>query len=90
LVVGSRNSKPFVRPSSDSIKRFRQPKNVREFAGQANMVATRILNGEIDLEIARAYSAVARTVAQAMSTEVARSRFLRSSPDLDFPKMDEE
>lgn len=34
--------------------------------------------------MARTYSAVARTVAQAMSTEVTRARFLKEEPDLDF------
>jgi hypothetical protein len=43
-----------------------------EFAAQANAVATLLLNGEIDVDTARTYSSVARTVAQAMSTEVSR------------------
>jgi hypothetical protein len=58
---------------------------VRAFAAQANAVATMVLNGEMDLESARVYSAVARTVAQSMSTEVTRSRFLQTEPDLDIP-----
>jgi hypothetical protein len=53
-----------------------------DFAAQANKVATMILNGEIDLETAAAYSRVARTVAQAMSTEVSRARFLQRAPML--------
>lgn len=53
-----------------------------EFAAQANAVATLLLNGEIDLETARTYSSVARTVAQAMSTEVSRARFIQSEPSL--------
>ena len=53
-----------------------------EFAAQANAVATMVLNGDLDLETARTYSAVARTVAQAMSTEVSRSRFVQSEPSL--------
>ncbi len=71
-------------PSSGLTRRWRQPRNVREFAAQANAVATMVLNGNIELEAARAYSSVARTVAQAMSTEVSRSRFIRSEPSLDL------
>lgn len=44
-----------------------------------------VLNGTMDLDAARTYSSVARTVAQAMSTEVSRSRFLQSEPSLDLP-----
>lgn len=90
LASESLTSRPSGTPSRPSTRRFRQPRNVREFAAQANIVATRILNSEIDLDTARAYSAVARTVAQAMTTEVVRSRFLRSQPDLEFPDMGEE
>lgn len=43
-----------------------------------------VLNGEIDLETARTYSALARTVAQTVSADVARSRILRQQPDLSF------
>lgn len=41
-----------------------------------------VLNGDLDLERARLYSSVARTVAQALSTEVSRARFLAQAPDL--------
>lgn len=50
------------------------------------MVATMVLNGTMDLEGARVYSSVARTVAQAMSTEVSRSRFVQAEPSLDLPQ----
>ena len=53
-----------------------------EFAAQANAVATMVLNGDLDVDTARTYSAVARTVAQAMSTEVSRARFIQSEPSL--------
>jgi hypothetical protein len=56
-----------------------------EFAAQASDVATRVLNGTMDLDTARVYGAVARTVAQAMTTEVQRARFLREAPDLQLP-----
>lgn len=56
-----------------------------QFAAQASDVATRVLNGTMDLETARVYGAVARTVAQAMTTEVQRARFLQQQPDLELP-----
>lgn len=77
-------------PSKPSTGRYRLPRSVHEFAGQANLIATQVLNGDIDLETARAYSAIARTVAQAVTAETTRARILRSTPDLDFPNMDEE
>lgn len=58
------------------------PSSVREFAAQANQVATMVLNGDIDKETARTYSALARVVAQATSIEVTRARFLKEAPDL--------
>jgi hypothetical protein len=57
-----------------------------EFAGQVNAVATQVLNGEIDIERARVYTAAARTVAQAMSTEVTRARFIGANADLTLPQ----
>lgn len=71
-------------PSTSSTRHWPTPVNVRQFAAQARLVATLILRDEIDLDKARAYSGVARTVAQAMTTETARARFLRSEPDLMF------
>ena len=54
------------------------------FAAQANQVATAILNGEVDLDVARTYASVARTVAQAMNTEVNRARLYETLPDLEL------
>lgn len=48
-----------------------------------------VLRGEIDLETARTFGGLARTVAQAMSTEVTRSRFLAEAPDLNFDEEEE-
>lgn len=76
-------------PSRHSTRRYKKPNNVREFASQANTVATRILNGEIDLDTARAYSAVARTVAQAVTAQTVHARFLKATPDLNFEDMEE-
>lgn len=69
-------------PSRDSKRRWQKPMNVRQFAAQANEVATMILNGEIDLDIAQKYASLARVVAASVSVEVTRSRFLKQEPDL--------
>lgn len=79
-------STPSGKPSSDSKVQWRQPANVKEFAAQANRVATMILEGTIELETARVYSSVARTVSQSMSIEVQRARASKEKPDLDFGK----
>lgn len=69
-------------PTSGSNGRYREPKTVRELAAQVNQTATRVLNGEIDLETARVYSAMTRNVAQLVTAEVQKARFLRKEPDL--------
>ena len=43
-----------------------------------------ILNGDLDIDIARAYTAAARTSAQMLTAEVQRARFLRTEPNLDL------
>lgn len=80
----SQISRSSAGPSIVSTKPWPTPKNVRGFASQVNQVATMVLNGEIDLNNARLYSGLVRTVAQAMSTEVSRARFLSQIPDLSF------
>jgi hypothetical protein len=62
---------------------------VKQFAGQVNKIATMVLNGEIDLDHARVYAGLARTVAQSISLEVTRARFLQTVPDLQL-EYDEE
>lgn len=81
---GRPSSKPSDPPSSGSTRHWRSPGSAMAFAAQANMVATQVLNGEIDLDTARTYASVARTVAQAMSTEVSRARFVQSVPQLEL------
>lgn len=76
------NSSNSDSPTKYSKRIWRQPKTVREFAAQANAVATLVLNGQIDLDKAKTYAALSRVVAQTISTEVTRSRFLRQAPDL--------
>ena len=76
-------------PSSASKERWRKPRTVKQFAGQINDVATRVLNGEIDMEQARVYSGLVRTVAQSISLEVSKARFLQEAPDLRLDDGDE-
>lgn len=75
-------STPSETPSKPSNKRYRKPRTIREFAAQANEIATLVLNGEIDLETARNYASLARVVSQTASIEVTRARFLKREPDL--------
>lgn len=74
---------------NDSKKYWRKPTNVTEFAAQVNEVATKVLNGDIDLESARIYSGLARVVAQSVSVQVTRARFLKEVPDLSLTKEEE-
>jgi len=53
-----------------------------EFTSQVNAVANKVLNGEIDLDTARTFSALARVVASGVNAEVSRSRFLKAAPEL--------
>jgi hypothetical protein len=75
-------SKPSEGPSKPSKRRWQRPKNVKEFAAQANEIATLVLNGEIDMETARGYASLARVVTQSVSIEVNRARLLKREPDL--------
>ena len=82
-------SKTSVSPSRDSKEHWSTPRNVREFAVQANRLATMVLNAEVDFDVARTYATLARVVAQAASIEVTRSRFLKEAPDLSLEADDE-
>lgn len=70
------------KPSNGSNKFWQKPNNIKEFAAQANKVATMVLNGEIDLESARLFASLGRVVTQATSLEVTRGRFLKEEPNL--------
>jgi hypothetical protein len=83
-------SSPSVTPSSDSKPHWRQPTTIMEFASQVNAVCNRVLNGTIDLEKAKLYSAMARVVTQAANIEVARGRMGKYTPDLDLNLMEDE
>ena len=80
------------RPLSGRRQRWGTPETVHQLAGQANLVATMMLNGEIDLELARSYGALIRGIAQMMSIEVTRARFLKTEPILTFeiPEAEDE
>jgi hypothetical protein len=82
----SPTSAPFAPPS----RHWKTPRNARDFAAQANTVATMILNGDLDIDIARAYTAAARTSAQMLTAEVQRARFLRTEPNLDLSLEDDD
>lgn len=76
--AGSRSSETYAVPASS----WKRPAAVPELAGQINAVATMVLNGGLDLERARVYSALVRSVAQLVTAEVARARAERRTPDL--------
>ena len=80
--TGTPNSERSSEPSLPSTGHWAEPIDPMTFAAQANAVATGVLNGTIDLDTARTYAAVARTVAQAMNTEVNRARLEQSLPNL--------
>lgn len=59
---------------NDSKPLWQKPSDVLQLAKQTNDVATKLLNGEIDIETARGYSAIIRSTAQFLSIEVAKAR----------------
>jgi hypothetical protein len=61
-----------------------------DFAAQATDVCTRLLNGEIEVEKARAYASLARVVSQTLSAQVTRARFLKQAPDLSLDLHEDE
>jgi len=80
---------PTSKTSDEPSKGWTAPHSIKDFAKQVNLVATMVLNGEIDLDTARAYGQLARTVAQATSIEVTKARFAQQMPDLSLD-VDEE
>jgi hypothetical protein len=68
--------------SPSSKTRFQSPNNVQQLASQAAFVGTLLLNGELEPEQARTYSALVRSVAQLISAEVARARIAKGAPNL--------
>ena len=85
-----RRSKNSEEQSSTSKQHWPMPRNVRQFAAQANAIATMLLNDQIDVMVAKTYAGIARVVTQAASIEVARSRFLKEEPDLSLDECQPE
>ena len=74
----------------DLKQQWQKPRTVQEFTAQVNDVATLILNGKIDLEQARAYSSLVRTVTQAMSVELGAARLEKRRAKLVLAGSDNE
>lgn len=78
------NSGPLVRQPSGSNEPWQMPTSMGDFAAQVNQVATAVLNGEVygreRVEAARLYSNLARTVVQAVATDVQISRLVGRKP----------
>lgn len=49
-----------------------------------NAVGTMVLNGDLSIDVARVYAALARSTVQALSVQVTKSRFAREIPDIDL------
>lgn len=78
------NYKNLEEPISSLKKRWEKPNNIRELAIQAVKVGTMVLNDEIDIDKARAYSAVVKVTTQSISSEVHKARMAGKIPDLDL------
>lgn len=76
------NSSPPGEPSAPSKRRYVQPVSASALAAQANEIATSVLNGEIDLEVAALYATTARVAVSAMNIEVQRARAAHTPPRL--------
>lgn len=76
-------------PLSDLSGSWVRPKSVKQFTAQVNAVSTMLLNGNLDLETARAYGSLARTTAQAIGSELMAARMRNEKPDLEFEELPE-
>jgi len=76
------DSSPSDAQSASSRRRYKTPKNPLEFASLVSMVAVQVMNGEVDLDKARAFASLTRTAAQAMTTESAMARSQKTVPEL--------
>lgn len=82
LGLGHLKSSTSGSPSGDSKRRYSKPSNAAQMAAQANEIATAILNGDINVDVASAYASTARVAVSAMNIEVQRARLARAVPDL--------
>lgn len=71
-------------PTNDSNKPWPLPTNLKDFTRQTNKVANMVLNEEINFDKAQLYSSLAKSVGQAMNTEVYKARLSRTIPNLDL------
>jgi len=81
-ITNQNRSSNFFGPTNDLSEHWLQPTSVQELANQVNSVATKVLNGDIDMGKARTYATLTRVVAQLLAVEVMRSKCLRQPPDL--------
>lgn len=70
--------------SSDLKQQWHTPTNAMELAKQANQIATKLLNNEIDTQTAQRYSALIRGISQLMSLEVSKARLEKTKIDLNL------
>ena len=61
---------------------------MRALAAQATDVGTRLLNGTIDLDVARSYASIVKATAQLINAEVQRSKARREEPNLQLDALD--
>lgn len=71
-------------PLRGSNKRWRRQSSAKGLAAQMNAVGTMVLNGDLSIDVARVYAALARSTVQALSVQVTKSRFAREIPDIDL------
>ena len=76
------NSSNSTLPIKPSNAPWLMPRTVQQLAAQVNTVATKVLNGEIDMAQARIYGLLTRVVAQLIAAEVQRARLAKQKPDL--------
>ena len=63
---------------------WQRPTDLNEFTSQVLSVSTMLLNGKIDMELARTYSSLARTISQSITASLVRARLMKEEPDLEF------
>ena len=81
----TRKNSSILEEKSSGLKEYWEtPKDVWGFASQTNKIATMILNEEIDIEKARTFAALARTISQAATNKVNIARLTKEAPDLEF------
>ena len=78
------NSKNSKKPTSSLKKQWHTPEELKELAKQAVEVGTMILNDDIEIEKARAYSAVVKVTTQAITAEINKARLAGYVPDIDL------